>query len=111
MIKVNIARDKSGFIWEYTVQGHAEAGEHGNDVVCAAVSAIAFTGINALSELLGIQSFSKQSGYMKCTIPTDISEDKKHTARVILDTIAVGFKQIEYTPGYRKYIRVLDEEV
>ena len=40
MISINIVRDSQGFIWEFTVEGHAGFSEQGSDIVCAAVSAI-----------------------------------------------------------------------
>ncbi len=112
MTKVNIVRDKEGFIWEITVDGHANSSKKGNnDIVCAAISAITFTAINALEELAGIKSYSMKDGCIKCTVPIDIAEELKPKVKIILDTIAIGFKQIEYTPSYRRYISVLDEEV
>jgi uncharacterized protein YsxB (DUF464 family) len=112
MTRVNIVRDKEGFIWEITVDGHAGAsGKGDNDIVCAAISAVAFTAINALEELAGIKSYSKKDGCIKCTVPVDIPQDLKPKVKIILDTVAIGFKQIEYTPSYRRYISVLDEEV
>lgn len=119
MVKIHIVRDKTGFIWEYTVEGHAYAGEPGKDLVCAAVSAIAYTGANALEELAGIKLkarngskvLTEKPGYLKCVIPHDITEDKKSMVKVILETVRVGFEQIKYTPSYKKYISILDEEV
>lgn len=112
MIHVNIVRDKQGFIWEFTVEGHAGAGEEGNDIVCAAVSVVAYTAVNALDELVGIgDCCTIEDGYMKCSLPVDIPEEKKQVVRVIMDTVAVGFKQIEYTEQYESYISVLEEEV
>jgi len=118
MINIHIVRDKNGFIWEYTVQGHAGSGEPGNDIVCAAVSALAYTGANALEELAGIKLRKKGSrvltiseGYMKCVVPVDISEEMKSKIRIILETIVIGFKQIVYTPNYKEYVSILDEEV
>lgn len=111
MINIGIVRDKDRFIWEITVEGHAGAGKYGSDIVCAAVSTLAYTAINALDELAGIRSYSVEDGYIKCTVPPDIPEDKKQIVRNILDTVVIGFKQIQYTPDYRKYISVLDKEV
>jgi uncharacterized protein YsxB (DUF464 family) len=116
MVRVHVVRDKTGFIREYTVEGHAESGKPGKDIVCASVSAIAYTGANALEELAGIKLentryLTVRNGYMKCVIPSDIPEEKKNTVKIILDTIVVGFQQLEYTPAYKKYISILDEEV
>ena len=112
MTNVSIVRDSEGFIWEFTVEGHAGSSKKGeNDIVCAAISAITFTAVNALEELAGIKSCSMEEGRIKCSIPADISAQLKPCVKIILDTIAIGFKQIEYTPSYRKYISILDEEV
>lgn len=112
MIEISIIRDKQGYIREFTVLGHAGAGESGNDIVCAAVSAIAYTALNALEEIAGIKNcYTIKDGYIKCSLPINISDDKKKTAKIIMDTIAVGFKQIEYTDEYKSYVSVLEEEV
>lgn len=111
MIKVHIVRDKEGFIWEFTVEGHAGAARTGRDIVCAAVSAIAYTGLGALQELAGIENYVERDGYIKCNIPSDIAQEKKPMVKIILDTMAIGLKQIRYTPSYKRYISILDEEV
>lgn len=109
MIKVQIVRDKEGFIKKFTVKGHAKYAEHGADVVCAAVSAVAYTAVGSLEELAGVGGFSEKDGYMKCELPSGISEEARQIAGIILESMAIGFKQIEYS--YSKYILVLDEEV
>ncbi|HPU41136.1 MAG TPA: ribosomal-processing cysteine protease Prp [Acetivibrio clariflavus] len=109
MITVNIVRDKSGFIWQYIVDGHAGYDEAGKDIICAAVTAVAYTGINALMELAGIKSYGLENGYMICSVPTDISPELKKKVSIILETVAVGFKQLELS--YGDYVTVLDEEV
>jgi uncharacterized protein YsxB (DUF464 family) len=109
MIDIHIVRDKEGFIWEFTVKGHAGYAEHGSDIVCAAVSAVAYTAVGALDDLVGIRNYSEKNGFMKCSIPLDVSRDKKETARIILKTMLIGFKQIR--DAYKKYVSVLEEEV
>lgn len=109
MIKISIVRDKEGFIWEFTVKGHAGYKEYGSDIVCAAVSAVAYTAVGALDDLAGIRNHTEKDGYMKCSIPLDIPRDKKQIAYIILETMAIGFRQIE--EAYGKYVSVLEEEV
>lgn len=109
MIKINVVRDKSGFIWQYRVDGHAGFGKEGEDIVCAAVSVVAYMGINALDDLVGFKNYSFKHGHMICSVPTDIAEEKKEKIRTILETVVVGFKQIEFT--YEDYVSVLEEEV
>ena len=109
MITINIVRDESGFIWQYIVEGHAGFAEAGKDIICSAVSTVAYTGINALDDLAGIKNYDIKDGYMICSVPTDILPELKEKVRIILETIVVGFKQLQLT--YEGYVSVLDEEV
>ena len=109
MISIHIVRDSKGFIWEFSISGHAGFGEHGEDIVCSAVSAVAYTAIGALDHLAGVRNYSEKDGYMKCSIPLDVPQDRKFKAQVILDAMAIGLKQIE--DSYKKYVSVVDEEV
>ena len=111
MINIHIIRDEKKFIWEFTVEGHAYYEEVGKDIICGAVSVIAYNAINALFEISSIKSnYIIRDGYMKCSIPTNIPKEKKYEVKIILETIVIGFKQIENTYG-KEYISVLDEEV
>jgi uncharacterized protein YsxB (DUF464 family) len=46
---------------------------------------------------------------MLISLPQTLSDRQKQIAGIILETSAIGFKQIE--AGYKKYVSVLDEEV
>lgn len=110
MIGIRIVRDKTGFIWQVAIEGHAGFAEEGRDIVCAAVSVTAYTAAGALVELAGIKDcYHEKQGYMLISLPQNITDEQKKTARIILETTAIGFKQIEY--GYKEYVSVLDEEV
>jgi uncharacterized protein YsxB (DUF464 family) len=109
MIEVSIVRDNRGFVWEFSLSGHAEFGDYGSDIVCSAVSALAQTAVAALQKLAGIKKYTKRDGYLKCSIPRDIGENEKYIAKIILETMVIGFKQIEHS--YRDNITVIDEEV
>lgn len=109
MIRVNVIRDRNGLIREFTIQGHAGFGEYGKDIVCSAVSAIAYTALGGLEELTGMAGYTEKPGLMKFKLPQDIPAEKEQTARIILDTMVIGLRQIENS--YREYIKVIDEEV
>lgn len=109
MIRINIVRDRKGIIREFSVRGHAGAGMEGEDIVCAAVSAVAYTAAGALEELAGIGGHKEKDGYMICSMPVGIPQEKEHTAAIIFEAAAIGFKQIELS--YGKYVSVMDEEV
>ncbi|MCX7842160.1 MAG: ribosomal-processing cysteine protease Prp [Clostridia bacterium] len=109
MIKARIFRDKTGLIRGFCIEGHAGYGKKGSDIVCAAVSAIAYTAVGALDELAGIRGFSEEDGHMACSLPQDLSFEAKEKAEIILKAMYIGLKQVEYS--YKKFVSVLDEEV
>lgn len=109
MINISIIRDKESFIWEFTIRGHAMYARSGKDIVCAAVSAVAYTALGGLQELCGIENYSDEDGYMKCSLPLDVTQEQKARAGIILDTMVIGLRQIELV--YPKFVSVVDEEV
>ncbi|GHU88083.1 hypothetical protein FACS189476_04570 [Spirochaetia bacterium] len=54
MIQVGAVLDKAGLLRSCKVQGHAEAGKMGTDIVCAAVSVLLRTALRTLSGRKGI---------------------------------------------------------
>ena len=110
MINVSIVRDSSGFIWQFSIKGHAGYAGQGRDIVCAAASATAYTAVGALGDLAGIENcHTENDGFLFCSIPVEITEQQKQIAAIILETTVIGFKQIELE--YKKFISVVEEEV
>ncbi len=110
MIKVVIKRDVSGSIKSMNVDGHAGYAEKGQDIICSAVSVTAYTAAGALEDLAGLsRCYSEEDGHMTISLPSDMTTQQKATAGIILETTAIGFKQIELS--YGKYVLVVDEEV
>lgn len=103
MIEVTYYREHS----RVTVKGHAHSDEPGKDLVCAGVSALAFT----LAENVG---HMQQSGYVRdVTVKMDPGDCEiacrpkgKYTAtvRMILEAVIVGFELLAAnTPEYITY--------
>ncbi|MDQ2087299.1 ribosomal-processing cysteine protease Prp [Herbivorax sp. ANBcel31] len=109
MIEINVVRDKQRHIQSFTVSGHSGFAEQGSDIVCAAISALAYTGVGALKDMAGIDSYIEKDGYMECLVPKNVPDKKRQEVNIILETIVLGFKQVELS--YRKYVSVLDKEV
>ena len=87
MVKVEI--DYHGkSISKILVKGHANTAPYGQDLVCAAVSAICTGAMNALEDSYSIEL---ESGYVKCEIPGSISEHDQ----TVLETMIIQLKTIE----------------
>lgn len=105
MIKVNVWENKKGEMTAFAVEGHAGAGEKGEDLVCAGVSAIAQT------TLLGLQNYFPhglkseiRNGFLSCFLPEDLGPEEKLQAEAILKTFILGLLAME--KSYRKYLKI-----
>lgn len=94
MIKITI--DKSGTaIMGFEVSGHAGSGEYGKDIVCASVSVLAQTAVNALGELIRSDfEYEIKDGYLRCAVPGNMTAEEKRKALTIMETIYVGYRSI-----------------
>lgn len=110
MTRVKFYKDKDGNIVKYTVKGHAGYAEYGKDIVCAAISALALTGINALEAVCGINPEYKDSnGYLSVSLPRNIQLENKNKAIIVLETIRIGMEGIQ--EAYPKYMTLEYGEV
>jgi len=96
MIKVNFLIKDSEYIG-LEVSGHAFFDEHGKDIVCAGVSALATTGYNSLVHHIGEEKvnldLNESKGYLKYGL-TEGTEEDYEIAQVILKTIEIGIDSI-----------------
>lgn len=110
MIKVKMGKDIAGNIKQFVVMGHAGYKKAGSDIICSGVSAIAFTAIGALGDLVGLKDFhNERDGFMLCKINFELTPEMRHDANIIMKSAEIGFRQIEL--AYPRYVKVMDEEV
>jgi len=92
-------------IMGFEVSGHADSEEYGKDIVCASVSVLAQTAVNALSELTDVDfEYQIAEGYLRCELPKVLPFDKRQMVSAILKTIYVGYRSIE--EGYPEYVSI-----
>ncbi len=97
MLKVNIKKD------QITIKGHADYEEFGKDIVCASVTSIATTTINAIIRLDSEAiDFKSNSGLIDIII-------KKHSN--LVDTLLLNMTELlkELEKDYKKYIKINEE--
>ncbi len=110
MIRIRISRDSTGSIRGFDINGHSGYAEAGQDIICSAVSVTAYTAAGALEELAGLKRcYSESDGHMTIRLPERLTQQQKTTAQIVLETTAIGFKQIEHS--YGKFVLVVEEEV
>lgn len=100
-------KKKNGFIVEVEAQGHSGYGEAGEDIVCAAVSTLLQSALLGLLQVVGINvkySVDEEKGSLRFTLPKEISQEERHDADIVLNTMVCGIKDI-YTE-YSDYINL-----
>jgi uncharacterized protein YsxB (DUF464 family) len=88
------------------VRGHAGYAAHGEDVVCAAVSALVYTAAGALGVLCGAPGgcVIERDGFYEINVPVFQDSGAEYKASIIMETAYIGFKQIE--ASYPKFLTV-----
>ena len=94
MIKINISKD------EITIKGHSGYGIEGTDIVCASVSSICITTVNALLSIdEDCIDYIEKDGYLNIKI-------NKHNETIdkLIDNMINLLKELEN--NYKKYIEI-----
>src|SRR5690625_4590181 len=97
LVHVRIERNAQGAIVGFFASGHAEYAPKGEDIVCAAVSALTQTALLGLQHHIGIAvevTIDDDAGELHCTLPTSLHETKATYAQVILETMCTGIQAI-----------------
>lgn len=97
-VKPMTVDDKESYRFGFIVEGHAEFAPHGQDIVCAGVSAIVQTAI------LGIEYYTyvdvkKKDGYIKVHITHD-----DNTSDAIVKAMLLGLEALELQ--YPNHIKI-----
>lgn len=90
-------------------EGHAGYDESGKDIVCAAVSVLVFTTINAIKDLTQ-DAFSGEEDGKRAVVELLITEEKpSERAGVLLAAFRIGIEGV--AKGNSRYLRVISKEV
>lgn len=100
MIKVEVIRNQNFQITCLEIKGHSNFAPHGEDLVCAGVSAIVVGGLNALHEYEPLlQELIMKDGYVKIATTSDVN-----TLQIILKVLETQL--ITISESYQKYIQI-----
>lgn len=104
MIKVTF-REKGDDIIGFSCQGHAGYAPEGSDIVCAAVSCLTETCVNALESVAGVRAEVQiGDGSMDVLLPGSAG----HDAQVILKSLRQGLRDV--AEEYPRYLRLTEKQ-
>lgn len=108
MIKGTFKRNDSGRIISYEITGHADAGEYGNDIVCAAVSVLAISTVNGIDSLAGVKPIVKsnedEGGYLYVELPSNSTQEQSNIIQILLENLLLGMQAVQ--EQYNDYIQL-----
>lgn len=110
MTLIRLYRDRRGSLTGFSVIGHAGQAPEGEDIVCAAISALSLTAANALTSVAGFQPLLHVGdGFLSVRLPRRLTPTMRRTADIILKTAERGFSDI--AAAYAEYVRISNQEV
>lgn len=94
MVEVTVYSRKGRTVG-FSLKGHANRGEYGSDIVCAAISAVSQTAILGITDVLKSQAgIICESGKCSCILKESVSEEESEKAAIIFDTMVCGLESI-----------------
>lgn len=108
MIEVVVNRNETGLVTAFTVKGHAGYAEEGQDIICAAVSAICYTAVGYFDTKRfdgKAPCYEERDGFMKFQTPIINGQEERLQAKGVLDAMVIGLQQVQLSYG-KKFIRI-----
>ena len=107
MTRIGIRRE-GGRITALKAQGHAGKAADGENIVCAAVSSLMYTAINALESVAGIVPRVEKNDRMALLGLTLPDGCENHDAQTILRTVIQGLADISHE--YPKLVKITTQD-
>ena len=110
MTRCILFRDAEGRYTGFEVKGHSGYAEAGSDIVCAAVSILTTTCVNAMESVAGVvpQLSGGKDGELGAMLPSGLPADKLHDWQVLLRALGQGLTDL--SEGYPRYVRLSIQE-
>ena len=107
MINITVKK-RNGSYLDFLSKGHAGYAEEGQDIVCAAVSALIVTTVNSLDEFTEEEiEVREDDGYVSIHFKTNPNTER---GKLLMDSLILGLTEIEHSYNNR-YLAVKVKEV
>lgn len=108
MIKARFTRDAHGNLVKFKLTGHADAGEYGQDIVCAAVSAVSIGAVNGIEALAGftpnVDADEVNGGHLQLVIDQELTGEQMHITQILLENLELSMQSI--AESYGDYVQI-----
>ncbi len=96
---------RDGELTGFRASGHSGYAEEGSDIVCAAVSVLGATCVNAMEKLLGVEARirANEAGLLDFDLPEIPEADRAAGAQLLMGALEQGLRDVqECYPQYLK---------
>jgi hypothetical protein len=107
MTTVTIFQNRDGAFRGFSCDGHSGYADAGEDIVCASVSALVITTINAIAKFTG-EGYS-DADEDQAVIRFCLDKDCSHDTELLIRAMILGLEEI--AESYESYLQILFEEV
>lgn len=110
MIKATFFKDSSGHYRGFSLLGHAMYAQAGNDIICAAVSALSVNTVNSIEAFTADRievAVDEETGMLSCSFSDAISDE----SQLLVDSLCLGLKGIRDDYQEKQYIKIVIKEV
>jgi uncharacterized protein YsxB (DUF464 family) len=107
MTTITIYQDRDGKFRGFSCMGHSGYADAGEDIVCASVSALVITTVNAIEQFTG--DGQTESDEDQALIRFRLDENYSHDTDLLIRTMLLGLNEIQ--ESYGSYLQILFEEV
>ena len=98
MINITVKKRKGSYL-DFLSKGHAGYAEEGQDIVCAAVSALIITTVNSLEKFTEEQIEAEaDEGYVSIHFKTNPNTER---GKLLMDSLILGLTEIEHSYNNR----------
>lgn len=96
MIQASFKKREKNWV-SFEISGHANYAEHGQDIVCAAVSALSITTVNNFERLAQFQPIvdidEQNGGYLYVELPADLNDKQQAIAQLLMRQLYLGLHE------------------
>ena len=106
MIWAEIRRNQKGNIYGFTVK------EHGESVVCAAISMLSLNTVNSIEALVDEEmtyNYNPNGGFLEMDLPRIRNGKRNREADLLLESLALGLRSVK--ASYSNEIEIEDDKV
>ena len=96
MIQAIFKQTEAGEFVSFEMDGHAESGPYGYDLVCAAASALSINTVNSINELADYTPiYDIDSGYLYFERLETLSDRQMDITNLLVHSLLIGLRSIE----------------